>query len=149
MCTVLLPPGVNPNAVNEVYQYHYQLCHATLMQPPPLRVECHPYLSQNNLIEFCRKNGIRITACSPLGGPTGISPLRKGNSPQPLTDPKIRELAGKHGKTSAQIILIHLVSLKEEFRTLRSEGFYKTQRLTSADTLIWLRHVEVHEILWW
>jgi len=86
------------------------------MQPPPLQVECHPYLSQNNLIDFCRKNGIWITAYSPLGGPTGISPLCKGNSPQPLKDPKTKELAGKYGKTSdkygktsAQIILRDLV----------------------------------------
>jgi len=123
MCTVLPPPGVNPNAVNKIYQYHYQLWHATLMQPPPLQVQCHPYLSQNNLIDFCRKNGIWITAYSPLGGPTGFSPLRKGNSPQPLTDSRIKELADKYGKTSAQIILRYLVSL--EFCTLRSGGFYK------------------------
>jgi diketogulonate reductase-like aldo/keto reductase len=65
------------------------------------------------LIEFCRKNGIWITAYSPLGGSTDTSPLRKGNSPRPIMDPKIKELAGKYGKTSAQIILRYLVSLKE------------------------------------
>ena len=93
------------------------------MQSPPVQVECHPYLSQNNLIEFCRKNGTWITAHSPLGGPTGISLLRKGNSPQPLKDPKIKALEDKYGKASAQIILRYLVSLKEEFCALRSEGF--------------------------
>jgi len=96
------------------------------MQPHPLQVECHPYLSQNNLIDFCRKNGIWITAYSPLGGPTGIFPLRKGNSPQPLKDPKTKELADKYDKISSQIILRYLVSLKEEFCTLRSGGFCKT-----------------------
>jgi hypothetical protein len=25
MCTVLLPPGVNPIAVNKIYQYQYQI----------------------------------------------------------------------------------------------------------------------------
>jgi len=95
------------------------------MQSPPLQVECDPYLSQNNLIDFCRKNGIWITAHSPLGGPTGISPLRKGNSPQPLKDPKTKELADKYDKTLPQIILRYFVSLKE-FCTLRSRGFYKT-----------------------
>jgi len=125
MFTVLLPPGVNRNAVNKIYQYQYQLWHATLIQPPPLQVECHRYLSQNNSIDFCRKNGIWITAYSPLGAPTGISPLRKGNSPQPLKDPKTKELADKY-KTSPQIIPRYLASLKEEFCTLRSGGFYKT-----------------------
>ena len=92
---------------------------------PHLQVECHPYLSQNNLIEFCRKNGIWITAYSPLGSPAGISPVRNENSPEPLKDPKIQEMADKYGKTSAQIILRYLVSLKEELCTLRSGGFYK------------------------
>lgn len=92
---------------------------------PHLQVECHPYLSQNNLIEFCRKNGIWITAYSPLGSPAGTSPVRSENSPKPLKDPKIQEMADKYGKTSAQIILRYLVSLKEEFCTLRSGGFYK------------------------
>lgn len=95
---------------------------------PHFQVECHPYLSQNNLIEFCRKNGILITAYSPLGGPTGFSPVRKEHSPEPLKDPKIQQLADKYGKTAAQIILRYLVSLKEEFCTIRSGGFKKCNK---------------------
>jgi diketogulonate reductase-like aldo/keto reductase len=68
-------------------------------------------------------------------GATGIFPLRKENSPQPLKDPRIKELADIYGKTSAQIILRYLVSLKE-FCTLRSEGFYKTKKVTSVYSLI-------------
>jgi aldehyde reductase len=91
-----------------------------------LQVECHPYLNQNNLIEFCRNQGIWITAYSPFAGPTSIAPLHKGDTPEPLQDPKIKELADKYGKTPAQIILRYLVSLKEEDFILRSRKIYGT-----------------------
>ncbi|GFG35827.1 hypothetical protein Cfor_07247 [Coptotermes formosanus] len=79
------------------------------IRPVVNQVECHPYLNQNNLIEFCRNQGIWITAYSPFAGPTSIAPLHKGDTPEPLQDPKIKELADKYGKTPAQIILRYLV----------------------------------------
>jgi aldehyde reductase len=87
---------------------HLPLWYSALL----LQVECHPYLNQSKLIEFCGKNGIWITAYSPFAGPTSIAPLHKGDTPEPLKDPKIQELSEKYGKTSAQIILRYLVSLK-------------------------------------
>jgi diketogulonate reductase-like aldo/keto reductase len=76
------------------------------------QVECHPYLNQTKLIEFCKEKGIWITAYSPFAGPTSIAPLHKGESPEPLKDPKIKELAEKYRKTVAQVILRYLVSLR-------------------------------------
>jgi alcohol dehydrogenase (NADP+) len=91
-----------------------------------LQVECHPYLSQNNLIEFCRKQGIWITAYSPFAGTDSIATIHKVERPEPLKDPTIKELADKYGKTPAQIILRYLVSLKEEDCILRSRKIYGT-----------------------
>jgi diketogulonate reductase-like aldo/keto reductase len=48
-----------------------------------------------------------VTAYSPLGSPNNIA---KADSPAPLKDPKLQEIAKKHGKTVAQIILRYLVS---------------------------------------
>jgi aldehyde reductase len=67
-------------------------------------------LNQTKLIAFCKKTGIVVTAYSPFGGPTSIAPLHKGEAPEPLKDPKIKEVADKYGKTVAQIILRYLVS---------------------------------------
>jgi aldehyde reductase len=76
------------------------------------QIECHPYLNQTKLIEFCKQRGIWITAYSPFAGPTSIAPFHKGEAPEPLKDPKIKELADKYGKTVAQVILRYLVSFR-------------------------------------
>ena len=60
----------------------------------------------------------------PLRGPLWhLSTPQMKLAPTSLKDPKIKELADKYGKTSAQIILRYLMSLKEGFCALRSEGF--------------------------
>jgi diketogulonate reductase-like aldo/keto reductase len=55
-----------------------------------LQVECHPYLNQHNLIEFCRNKGIWITAYSPFVGFTSIPPSTKGTDPNLSRTRKLR-----------------------------------------------------------
>ncbi|XP_069679073.1 aldo-keto reductase family 1 member B1-like [Periplaneta americana] len=76
------------------------------IKPVVNQVECHPYLNQSKLIEFCKQRGIVITAFCPLGSP-GV--LAGPDSPSPLKDPKILEIANKHKKTVAQTILRYLI----------------------------------------
>jgi diketogulonate reductase-like aldo/keto reductase len=65
------------------------------------QIECHPYLNQFPLKSFCKLNGIDITAYSPLGS-TG---LRRKGEPILLEEPLIREIAKRHGKTPAQVLI--------------------------------------------
>lgn len=64
------------------------------IKPMVDQVELHPMLQQNELRDYCLKNGIAIEAWSPL--------MQGGEA---LTNPIITELAEKHSKTSAQVIL--------------------------------------------
>ncbi|MFC7320105.1 aldo/keto reductase [Halobacillus campisalis] len=57
------------------------------------QVEFHPKLFQKELMEYCNENNIQLEAWSPLA---------RGSY---LKDPELEEIAGKYGKSTAQIIL--------------------------------------------
>ncbi|MBS4210419.1 aldo/keto reductase [Bacillus sp. FJAT-50079] len=62
--------------------------------PTMNQVECHPYLQQKELKQFCKEQQIYVEAYSPLM-----------NGRTVLEDPIIKELANQYGKTPAQVIL--------------------------------------------
>jgi len=66
------------------------------------QIECHPYLTQKKLKSFCESKGIKITAYRPLGA---------GYTPNILEDATVNELATKHGKSAAQILLRYHVQV--------------------------------------
>uniref|UniRef100_A0A1B0G5E3 NADP-dependent oxidoreductase domain-containing protein n=1 Tax=Glossina morsitans morsitans TaxID=37546 RepID=A0A1B0G5E3_GLOMM len=71
--------------------------------PSNLQIECHPYLNQTDLMEFCRSHNMVVTAYSPLGSPT--SPYKKPGKYPILQNPKVLEISDKYKKTPAQVLI--------------------------------------------
>jgi alcohol dehydrogenase (NADP+) len=66
------------------------------IKPAVIEVEAHPYLPETELLEFCKEKGVVFLAFAPLG---------HGMRPGPLEDPVISAVAGRVGKTPAQVLL--------------------------------------------
>jgi alcohol dehydrogenase (NADP+) len=66
------------------------------IKPAVIQVEAHPYLPESELLEFCKEKGIVFLAFAPLG---------HGARPGPIEDPVITAIAGRLGKTPAQVLL--------------------------------------------
>ncbi|GIQ62197.1 putative oxidoreductase YtbE [Paenibacillus cisolokensis] len=77
------------------FQVHHleDLMQDAEIKPMVNQVEFHPLLTQEKLRSYCREHGIQLEAWSPL---------MQG---QLLNHPVIMEIAGKYGKTAAQVIL--------------------------------------------
>ncbi|KAJ1935964.1 hypothetical protein FBU59_005214, partial [Linderina macrospora] len=73
-----------------------RLLENTTVVPAANQVELHPYLPQDELVEFCKSKGIIVTAYSPLGSTAEFN-LRD--------DVVINEIAKAHGATPAQVLL--------------------------------------------
>lgn len=78
------------------------LCNCSII-PSMNQVECHPYLSQEKLLKFCRSHGIELTAYSPLGSPGRRLP--DSNEPHLIEDPLVRQLARKYQRLPAHILI--------------------------------------------
>uniref|UniRef100_G3R651 1,5-anhydro-D-fructose reductase n=2 Tax=Gorilla gorilla gorilla TaxID=9595 RepID=G3R651_GORGO len=66
-------------------------------KPLTNQIECHPYLTQKNLISFCQSRDVSVTAYCPLGGSCEGVDL--------IDDPVIQRIAKEHGKSPAQILI--------------------------------------------
>ena len=73
--------------------------------PAVLQVEMHPYLTQHKLVRFCCEAEIAVTAFSPLGAPSYVPLGMATDSDSVLNEQVVREIAGRHKKTPAQIVL--------------------------------------------
>jgi len=75
------------------------------IKPEMNQVEMHPFLQQSTLLEYCKKEGIYITAYSPLGSPDRSAQMKADNEPSLLENPVISAIAQKYGCSTAQILI--------------------------------------------
>ncbi|XP_053574930.1 prostaglandin-E(2) 9-reductase-like [Bombina bombina] len=72
------------------------------------QVECHVYLNQRQLLEFCKSHDIVIVAFSSLGSSRDESWIDQ-NTPVLLEDPVLSDIAKKHNRTIAQVAIRYLL----------------------------------------
>ncbi|XP_058138448.1 aldo-keto reductase family 1 member C23-like protein isoform X1 [Dasypus novemcinctus] len=68
------------------------------------QVECHPYLNQRKLLDYCKSKDIVLVAYCALGSHRYEKWVDQ-NSPVLLDDPVLRDIAKKHKRTPALIAL--------------------------------------------
>jgi len=76
-------------------KYLEELLPTAEVVPAVNQVENHPYLPQQEVVDFCKNKGIHITAYSPFGS-TG-SPL--------FQEQEIQDVAKKHGVSPGGVLL--------------------------------------------
>ncbi|CAG9789202.1 unnamed protein product [Diatraea saccharalis] len=91
---------------------------ASTVKPQVLQVELHAYFQQVDLRKFCAENDIAVTAYAPLGSPGAKTHFvtKYNYSPDVFPDllclKEVNDIAEKHGKTPAQVLLHFLVQQK-------------------------------------
>ncbi|MBK5194082.1 MAG: aldo/keto reductase [Flavobacteriaceae bacterium] len=82
-----------------------KLIQETEIIPEMNQVELHPYLQQNELLEFCKKHSIHLTAYSPLGSGDRTDAMKAPDEPSLLENKVIKEIAKKHSATPGQVLI--------------------------------------------
>jgi alcohol dehydrogenase (NADP+) len=73
--------------------------------PEMNQIELHPYLPQQKLVDFCKDNGINITAYSPLGSADRPKARQKEGDPVLMEHPVFKDIAKKHKVSAAQVLI--------------------------------------------
>lgn len=74
-------------------------------KPEMNQVELHPYLQQNELLDFCNKEGIKMTAYSPLGSGDRSKDMKGEDEPNLMEIDEIKAIAKKRNATPAQVLI--------------------------------------------
>ncbi len=75
------------------------------VQPSVLQVEMHPYLTQQNLLRFCKEEEIAVTAFSPFGASSYVPLNMAGENESVLDETIVKDIGSAHGKSAGQIVL--------------------------------------------
>lgn len=76
-----------------------------VIKPEMNQIELHPYLQQEDMLNYCRVNNIFLTAYSPLGSGDRPAVMKAANEPSLLKNPVVTDIAEQHGCSPAQILI--------------------------------------------
>lgn len=79
------------------------------MKPVVNQVEVWPGFMQKDLVDYCRYNGITVTAYAPLGHPN-----REEHKPIYFFSEGMKRLVKKYNRSASQIVLRYLVCRERE-----------------------------------
>ncbi|XP_076468640.1 prostaglandin F synthase 1-like [Babylonia areolata] len=81
------------------------------IRPVLNQVECHAYLPQLELLEFCKKRKVLLEAYAPLGSAGRPEEFKEGAKDEPvlLEEPVLKQIGDKYGKTPAQVLIRNLL----------------------------------------
>lgn len=80
------------------------------IKPSVNQVELNPYLTQKNLAQYCKSNGVQLMVYNSLCKNTYVNRFHKEENLNLLEEPVIKEMAQKYNKTPGQIALNWAVS---------------------------------------
>lgn len=81
------------------------LLNTAKVKPEMNQVELHPFLQQNDLVDYCTSEGIHVTAYSPLGSLDRAAQMKKDDEPSLLENETILNIAKAHDASSAQVLI--------------------------------------------
>merc|ERR1712113_1132351 len=74
-------------------------------KPANLQIELHPYLQQDDILQFAEDHDIIITAAMPLGSPNRSKWYRRDDDPVIMDDPELNAISEECGYSVAQVII--------------------------------------------
>lgn len=81
------------------------LKYSAVLPPEMNQIELQPLLQQNDMLDFCKKEGIHLTAYSPLGSRDRSAFFKDPNEPDLFENPVIKKVAAQNHCTPAQILI--------------------------------------------
>ena len=75
------------------------------IKPELNQIESHPFLQQNDMLEFCNNENIVFTAYSPLGSTDRPPQFKAPDDPSLFENSSIVDIAEAHGFSPAQVLI--------------------------------------------
>ncbi|KAM4748707.1 dihydrodiol dehydrogenase 3-like [Rhinophrynus dorsalis] len=72
------------------------------------QIECHPYLNQKPMLEFCKSHDIVVVAYGVIGSP-GAGVWTDQSCPTVLEEPVLTSIGEKYNKTAAQVCIRYII----------------------------------------